>query len=725
MYHFKGLNILLILICISGLGELRELPVFSAHTTNAQMHRNATTATPITHAVIIMMENHTFDNYFGRFPGVNGRGDLPRASNPPRGDLDHTSPAAYAAMDNGAMDEFPAEGYVQYTQSDIPNYWAYAQQFGLSDNFFTSIASSSTPNHIAMVTAQSGGIDTTSTPKSCNSTQNTMAYSKDAADDHLWTFPCYTINGLPNILQKNNVSWKYYSTGGNWDAPSFIQSLAGSPNDIQNVNQVTTDITSGNLAAVSWVTPPPGQSDHPAQLLQLGQNFVTGIVSSIMNSAYWANTAIFLTWDDWGGFYDHVPPPQLDAFGLGPRTPLIVISPYAKAGYISHAQGEFASFDKFVEENWHLPNLGQRDALAQTSDLMDFFDFKQTAQSPLILNQLPLPPAYSILKQPSLPNSSQQVGSGGGAIVPVIGGTNTTYKFSVVYTPQQTPAVANVTIDSATFPMVNLGKTKGGYLYQYSTKLGAGTHGFSFTFSNPSGGTVTFPVNGVPFFGPEVHPFDVNRSIVNEVTLPGTTVTFVAKYKSATNTAPTRTVIEVDGVPYTMAPAGGSNYVKGVTYKYSMNNLSIGKHYYRFSFNDGSGVANYQGDEHPQINPMALTGSSVSPAVGNSATLFTFQTTYTETANQAPAQALLYVDGASYPMNLISGSYSSGAVFQASTTLPAGNHSYAFVFSDSNSSWADPPGPAVYAGPNVGANASPKGVGSILNADAANYDPDS
>jgi len=273
--------------------------------------------------------------------------------------------------------------------------------------------------------------------------------------------------------------------------------------------------------------------------------------------------------------------------------------------------------------------------------------------------------------------------------------------------------------------MVNLGKTKGGYLYQYSTKLGAGTHGFSFTFSNPSGGTVTFPVNGVPFFGPEVHPFDVNRSIVNEVTLPGTTVTFVAKYKSATNTAPTRTVIEVDGVPYTMAPAGGSNYIKGVTYKYSMNNLSIGKHYYRFSFNDGSGVANYQGDEHPQINPMALTGSSVSPAVGNSATLFTFQTTYTETANQAPAQALLYVDGASYPMNLISGSYSSGAVFQASTTLPAGNHSYAFVFSDSNSSWADPPGPAVYAGPNVGANASPKGVGSILNADAANYDPDS
>lgn len=716
MRHFKQWNIFLILLCIIGIVAWRVLPTFPSHSAQAQMHRHGTPTTFITHAVIIMMENHTFDNYFGRFPGANGRNDLPLASNPPRGDLDHTSPAAYAAMDHGAMDEFPAEGYVQYTKDDIPNYWAYAQQFGLSDNFFTSMASSSTPNHIAMVTAQSGGIDTTSTPKSCNSTQNTLAYSKDEKDNHLWTFPCYNVNSLPQVLQNNGVSWKYYSTGGNWDAPGFIQNLSGSANDIQNPNQFNTDIQSGKLADVSWVTPPPGQSDHPAQLLQLGQNFVTKIVTNIMNSSYWSNTAIFLTWDDWGGWYDHVPPPQTDAFGLGPRTPLIVISPYAKPGYISHAQGEFASFDKFVEENWNLPNLGQRDALAQTSDLMDFFDFQQAPQLPLILNPLPLPPAYSILKQPSMPNSSQQVGSGGGAIVPSIGGTSTVFKFSVVYTPQQTPTVANVTIDSATFPMVRIGKTKGGYLYQYSTKLKAGTYGFLFTFSNPAGGTVNFPVNGVPFFGPEVHPFDLNRSIVNEVTLPGTTVTFVGKYKSPTNTQPTRTVIEVDGLPYTMISTGGTDYVKGVTYKYSMNNLSIGKHYYRFSFDDGSGVANYQGDEHPQINPMTLTNSSVSPASGNSSTVFTFQTTYTEVANQTPAQALLYVDNTAYPMSYISGSYNSGAVFQVSTTLPTGNHSFSFVFSDANSSWADPLGPATYAGPNVGANASPEGVGTVIYA---------
>ncbi len=714
MRHFKQWNIFLILLYVIGIVAWRVLPTFPSHSAQAQTHRHGTSTTLITHAVIIMMENHTFDNYFGRFPGANGRNDLPLASNPPRGDLDHTSPAAYAAMDHGAMDEFPAEGYVQYTKDDIPNYWAYAQQFGLSDNFFTSMASSSTPNHIAMVTAQSGGIDTTSTPKSCNSTQNTLAYSKDEQDNHLWTFPCYNVNSLPQILQNNGVSWKYYSTGGNWDAPGFIQNLSGSANDIQNPNQFNTDVQSGKLADVSWVTPPPGQSDHPAQLLQLGQNFVTKIVTNIMNSSYWSNTAIFLTWDDWGGWYDHVPPPQTDAFGLGPRTPLIVISPYAKPGYISHAQGEFASFDKFVEENWNLPNLGQRDALAQTSDLMDFFDFQQAPQLPLILNPLPLPPAYSILKQPSMPNSSQQVGSGGGAIVPSIGGTSTVFKFSVVYTPQQTPTVANVTINNATFPMVRIGKTKGGYLYQYSTKLKAGTYGFLFTFSNPAGGTVNFPVNSVPFFGPEVHPFVLNRSIVNEVTLPGTTVTFVGKYKSPTNTQPIRTVIEVDGLPYTMISTGGTDYIKGVTYKYSMNNLSIGKHYYRFSFDDGSGVANYQGDEHPQINPMSLTNSSVSPASGNSSTVFTFQTTYTEVANKTPAQALLYVDNTAYPMSYLSGSYNSGAVFQVSTTLPNGNHSFSFVFSDANSSWADPLGPATYAGPNVGANASPEGVGTVI-----------
>jgi len=171
----------------------------------------------------------------------------------------------------------------------------------------------------------------------------------------------------------------------------------------------------------------------------------------------------------------------------------------------------------------------------------------------------------------------------------------------------------------------------------------------------------------------------------------------------------------VDGTPYTLHSNGGTNYVTGVTYSYSTSSLVIGRHYFRFSFDDGSGIANYEGGENPVIKPMTLTQSSVTPPSGTSSTIFTFQTTYTEWANQAPAQALLYVDNAAYPMTYVSGSYISGAIFQVSTTLPAGNHTYSFVFTDSYSGWADPFGPPTYAGPNVGANATSKGVGTIIN----------
>ena len=715
MHHFKRWYSILIFMCVIGIAGWHVLPS-PGYSVHAKSSRSAAPATPITHAVFIMMENHTFDNLFGRFPGADGV-TLPRESNPPRGDNDHTSPAVYAAMDGGAMDEFPLVTQAQYTQADIPNYWAYAQQFGLGDNFFTSMATNSTPNHISMITAQSAGLDDTATTvgSGCTTPPNTLAYSKDAAGDHLWAHPCYNINSLPQVLSANSISWKYYSDSINWDAPKYIQALTGSPNDVTGSAQIITDVQSGTLANVSWVTPPPKASDHPPQLMELGQNFVTNVVNAIMNSSYWSSSAIFITWDDWGGWYDHVPPPQIDAFGLGPRVPLIVISPYAKPGYISHQQGEFASFDKFTEENWGLPSLGQRDSLAQTGDLMDFFDFNQTPQSPLILKPVPVPSSASVFKIPAKAKSSGEIQANGGTLVPTIGGPGTVFTFSMVYTPTQPPAITNVTIDGTTYPMVNKGKANGGTMYQYSTRLGVGTHSFTFTFSNPSGGTVTWPDNGVPFFGPEVHPFNLKKFIQNSLALAGQTVTFVGVYSSPANTPPTRTVVEVDGIPYTLHSNGGTNYVTGVTYSYSTSSLVIGRHYFRFSFDDGSGIANYEGGENPVIKPMTLTQSSVMPPSGTSSTIFTFQTTYTEWANQAPAQALLYVDNAAYPMTYVSGSYISGAIFQVSTTLPAGNHTYSFVFTDSYSGWADPFGPPTYAGPNVGANATSKGVGTIIN----------
>ena len=161
--------------------------------------------------------------------------------------------------------------------------------------------------------------------------------------------------------------------------------------------QIITDAKANNLPNVSFVTPgEDSQSDHPPQPTQPAQNFVSSIVNAIMHSSEWNSTAIFVTWDDFGGWYDHVPPPQVDGIGLGPRVPLLVISPWAKPGYISSQQGEFASFDKFIEEVFSLPSLGARDSLASTSDLMDYFNFSQTPDPKLIEAKLPYSNVLSV-----------------------------------------------------------------------------------------------------------------------------------------------------------------------------------------------------------------------------------------------------------------------------------------------------------------------------------------
>ncbi len=148
------------------------------HSAHASKSRTGVANSPIQHVVIIMMENHTFDNFFGRFPGANGV-TLPEAPNPVSTDFDHDAGAAKAAIDGGKMDEFATNGMYQYTQSDIPNYWAYAQQFGLSDYFFTSYATSSTPNHMAMFAAQNAGSFSTPPENGCNSLANTLMYSRE------------------------------------------------------------------------------------------------------------------------------------------------------------------------------------------------------------------------------------------------------------------------------------------------------------------------------------------------------------------------------------------------------------------------------------------------------------------------------------------------------------------------------------------------------------------
>lgn len=683
------------------------------------VHAKSTAASPIKHVVVIMMENHTFDNYFGRYPGANGV-TLPQAPNPFYKDINHNSAPLLGAMDNGKMDEFPVQGQVQYTQQDIPNYWSYAQNFGLSDNFYTSVTGSSSPNHMMLVAAQTGGLYTsisqgysTFRTGGCNTTQNTLAQSASAATgDQYWSRPCYNINSVPQLLTNAGISWRYYCSTPYWNSPSMIQATAGSKNIIYKQGQFVKDVAAGKLASVSWIIPPTSSvSDHPPYLVEDGQNFVTAQVNAIMNSSYWASTAIFVTWDDWGGQYDHVTPPQVDHVGLGPRTPLLVISPYARPGYISHVQGEFSSLDKFVEETFGLPSLNQRDALSVTSDLSDFFDYDQQPLAPLILKSLPVP---SLLHVTTL-SGVQGLPNIIGAINPPDGSYNTTFSFDISYKSDVSPTVHNVIIDGTPYPMspvYQLGKHS--TLYQYQTKLSVGNHTTSFTFSNGAT-TETLPDNGVEYTAPNVAPFKLSTAITPKQALPGQTVNYAVTYTSLSGTAPTVTEIDIDGQPITLQQTSGNNFKKGVTYSYSTNSLYTGVHYYRLRFNDGSGDIIREGNEYPVVNPITLTQSSVSPGSGGSSTVFTFQTTYLDTENLAPTQAYVYVDNQPYAMTYVSGTYDSGALYQAKTTLPTGTHKFFFVFTNSSSTWADPLTPNNYSGPVVGNNAKPIPPGTLVN----------
>jgi hypothetical protein len=242
-------------------------------------------------------------------------------------------------------------------------------------------------------------------------------------------------------------------------------------------------------------------------------------------------------------------------------------------------------------------------------------------------------------------------------------------------------------------------------LFQYTTVISTTSpHIFAFSFSNPSGsGTVTLPTNR-PFSGPEVYPFALVNISVPDSVLFNTPAVYSVTYTSPSNTGPVLTDIDIDGRAHDMQQTSTSgNFVSGVTYAYTATHLAMGQHYYRFRFSDGSAQAIYQGDEHPHVSTLILSGSGVSPASGITTTAFTFSTTYQEVSGKAPGSAYVYVDSTPYPLTYVSGSFGTGALYQATTTLPAGNHTFTFLFSDAYTWWSDPFGSDVYGGPTVGA----------------------
>jgi hypothetical protein len=416
----------------------------------------------------------------------------------------------------------------------------------------------------------------------------------------------------------------------------------------------------------------------------------------------------------------------LDGDGLGLRAPLIVISPYAKSGYIGHNQGEFASFDKFIEEDFNLGSLGQRDSLPQTDDLMDFFNFSQTPLPPFIVGQLPNNNPLLYTPTVGLPGGTPVKGS----IQPEVASYGQSVLFSILYAGAMPPTVDNVVIDGVAYPMTAVGQVTQnnikGELYQYSAVLPPGTHTTHFSFTAPNGVSDTAPENVSDYTDPVVAPFSLTTSVSSNQMLTGQSSTFTAVYTSPAGLPPTEAFVDIDGVANAMT-ANGGNWQAGVTFTYTAT-LATALHFTRFRFNDGSGEIAFVGSEMPAVTPLLLTSGRVKPTSGTSTTVFTFATTYSNSAGDAPSSALLWVDGKlSYPMTFVSGNYSTGAVFSVSTTLPTGNHTFSFVFADSSmipaAAWAEPSAPASFAGPNVGANATAVPPGTIIGPTHA-QDPD-
>jgi phospholipase C len=465
-------------------------------TPSASRHSSTTTTTTtpiseaginkIQHVIVVMQENRSFDQYFGTFPGADGipmSGGRPAVCipNPPgpcerpyhdtadvNGGGPHGEGAAVADVDSGRMDGFiktalkgkktcsdpddpactqkaggtvDAAGY--HTAAEIPNYWAYADDFVLDDHMFEPVKSWSLPDHLYMVSAWSARC-ADSNPYSCVN-EIVGPYSPAVFDqavvqevdtgttaiDLAWT-------DITWLLYHYGVSWAYYVQTGtqpdcdddnaetcaepaqSWTTPGIWNPLPLF-NDVQDDHQISNvqpldnyfaAAKAGTLPAVSWVTPSGADSEHPPASVHQGQAYVTAIVNAAMESPDWDSTAIFLAWDDWGGFYDNVVPPAVDENGYGLRVPAIVISPYAKKGYIDHQTLSSDAYLKFIEDDFldgarlnpatdgrPDPRPDVREDEPELGNLVADFDFNQAPRAPVLLptnpaSDSPTLPAY-------------------------------------------------------------------------------------------------------------------------------------------------------------------------------------------------------------------------------------------------------------------------------------------------------------------------------------------
>ena len=400
------------------------------------LHSSPPPATSIQHIVILQQENHSFDNYFGAFPGLAPGYNLSLSTcepkqigNPLAGcvrpfnadntqiglfDLNHNWTISHLACDSSGGSGCQMDGFVSaqiaaehtnyassmayYTGATIPNYWDLASYYSLDANFFSSELAMTYPNRLYTVAAQAGGI--------------------------IGAPPIFTLNfpTIVNELTAAHVTWKYYM--GGWDMstrchvfnmnvaktveprqwrffwsvlPDFpaVQQSAATCKNLVNSQAILRDISEGTLPQVSWVIPPEYDGEHPGpttkygpNTIAYGQEFTTSIIDAIeSNPSLWSTTAIFLTYDEFGGYYDGVAPTQLDGYGYGFRLPLIAISPYSLQGVFygptPGVQQDLTALLATIESNWHLAPLTSRDATVRP--LWYMFNFTQSPRPPLIL----------------------------------------------------------------------------------------------------------------------------------------------------------------------------------------------------------------------------------------------------------------------------------------------------------------------------------------------------
>jgi phospholipase C len=365
----------------------------------------------IKHIVIACQENRSFDTYFGYYDKA-GRFGIPPGYSQPDGqggsvsphklhiydtkDIRHDWQTIHQEWDNGKMDGFylangaSALGY--YERSDIPYYYGLADSFTLCGNYFCYQLGPTLPNRIAFWAGTSGGI-----------TQN-----------HKLPPGSLDYPTIIDLLEEHGISWKFYNLGllgmGSTPEIEFINAMPffkrwSRHKRLHNSEQdYFNDVKAGALPQVTFIISAAFYSEHPPLNIILGEKKMASVINALIQSPLWTSSAFFLTWDEGGGFFDHVPPPRLDAYGPGMRVPALVISPWAKRGYISRHLYEHNSILKFIERRFGLPSLASvnhhfntstpafnndaaqgnsgppappRDGQAKLGDFYEAFDFKQ------------------------------------------------------------------------------------------------------------------------------------------------------------------------------------------------------------------------------------------------------------------------------------------------------------------------------------------------------------